>query len=94
MKQLTSWFAIAGTALVLAACGGGGYSNDAPPVQQADPLDGLPLEATQSVSAWLGFLDNLRKAPGADTREGFGLSALGITAVPGDDVAEPAAVSP
>lgn len=94
MKQLTSWFAIAGTAIVLAACGGGGGGGDPAPPVQADPLDGLPAEATKSVSAWIGFLDNLRKAAGADMREGFGLSAVGITSVPGDDVAEPTALNP
>jgi len=94
MKQLTSaWLALASTALVLAACGGGGGGSEAPPVQ-ADPLDGLPLQVAQSVSAWIGFLDSLRKAPGADMREGFGLSAVGITSVPGDDLAEPAALTP
>jgi hypothetical protein len=75
-------------ALALAACGGGGGGNDTPPMQ-ADPLDALPAEATQSVSAWVSFLDRLTKAAGADMREGFGVSSGGVTTVPGDDVAEP-----
>ena len=74
--------------LVLAACGGGGGGGDTPPVQ-ADPLDALPPEATQSVSAWIDFLDRLSKAPGAEVREGFGVSSNGVTSVPGDDAAEP-----
>ena len=78
--------AIAAVALV--ACGGGGGGGDTP-ATQADPLDALPTEATQSVSAWVGFLDRLTKAPGADVREGFGLSSNGVTGVPGDDVADP-----
>jgi hypothetical protein len=41
------------------------------------------------VSAWVAFLDRLTKAPGADVREGFGVSSTGVTSVPGDDVAEP-----
>ena len=73
----------------LAACGGGGRgANDMPPAQ-ADPLDALPPEATQSVSAWIGFLGRLAKAPGAEVREGFGVSSTGVTSVPGDDLAEP-----
>jgi hypothetical protein len=75
------------TAVVLAGCGGGG-GGDTPAVQ-ADPLDALPTEATQSVSAWVAFLDRLTKAPGADVREGFGVSSNGVTSVPGDDAAEP-----
>ena len=81
---------LASTSIVIAACGGGG-GNDAPPVQ-ADPLDALPAEATQSVSAWVDFLDRLTKASGADSREGFGISSMGVTSVPGDDVAEPTAL--
>jgi len=82
--------ALATAAVALVACGGGG-GGDTPAVQ-ADPLDALPTEATQSVSAWVGFLDRLTKAPGADVREGFGVSSTGVTSVPGDDVAEPTAL--
>lgn len=78
---------LACAALVLAACGGGGGGNDMPPAQ-ADPLDALPAEATQSVGAWVAFLDRLIKAAGADLREGFGVSSTGVASVPGDDVAE------
>src|SRR5262245_40596709 len=75
--------------VLLAACGGGGSGGDNAPPVQADPLEALPPEATQSVSAWIGFLDRLAKAPGAEVREGFGVSSTGVTSVPGDDVAEP-----
>jgi len=75
--------------MVLAACGGGGGGGGDTTPAQADPLDALPPEATQSVSAWISFLDRLAKAPGADVREGFGVSSTGVTSVPGDDAAEP-----
>ncbi|HSC00102.1 MAG TPA: hypothetical protein VLE45_09310 [Burkholderiaceae bacterium] len=81
---------LAAALMSLAACGGGG-GNDSMPVQ-ADALDALPAEATQSVSAWVAFLDRLTKAAGADLREGFGVSSSGVTSVPGDDVAEPSAL--
>ena len=87
MINFKSSVLLAGAALALAACGGGGGGNDMQP--QADPLDALPAAATQSVSAWVGFLDRLTKAAGADLREGFGVSSGGVTSVPGDDVAEP-----
>ena len=88
MKFKTS-LVLATAVMALAACGGGGGDgSDAPPVQ-ADPLNGLPAEAAQSVSAWVGFLQRLISAAGADAREGFGLSSNGVTSVPGDDVAEP-----
>jgi len=93
MTQHKTRVLLAGAVIVLAACGGGGSGNDTPPVQ-VDPLDALPPEATQSVSAWIGFLDRLAKAPGADTREGFGVSSIGVTSVPGDDVADPAVLAP
>ncbi|MGH7186947.1 MAG: hypothetical protein ACREIB_11815 [Pseudomonadota bacterium] len=92
MKQLQPWLLLAGAAFVLAACGGGG-GGDAPPAQQ-DPLSALPPEATQSVSAWVGFLDRLAKAAGADTREGFEVSSTGVNGVPSDDVADPTALNP
>ena len=89
MKFTTSVL-LAAAVMALAACGGGGGGggNETPPVQ-ADPLDALPPEATQSVSAWISFLDRLAKAPGAELREGFGVSSTGVTSVPGDDAAEP-----
>jgi hypothetical protein len=88
MKRLMKpWVSLAGTAIVSAACGGGGGGDSTPP--PADPLEALPSEATQSVSGWLGYLDRLVKAQGADTREGFEVSATGVTTVPGDDAGEP-----
>ncbi|HEU5294443.1 MAG TPA: hypothetical protein VFU71_06620 [Burkholderiaceae bacterium] len=88
MTKFKTSVLLAGAVVVLAACGGGGGGDDTPPVQ-ADPLDALPPEATQSVSAWISFLDRLSKAPGAEVREGFGVSSNGVTSVPGDDAAEP-----
>lgn len=87
MTKLKTRLMLATAVAVLAGCGGGG-GGDTPAVQ-ADPLDALPTEATQSVSAWVAFLDRLTKAPGADVREGFGVSSNGVTSVPGDDAAEP-----
>jgi len=87
MKFKTSLL-LASATVAIAACGGGGGGNDLPPVQ-ASPLDALPADATQPVSAWVGFLDQLIKAASADVREGFGLSSTGVTSVPGDDGAEP-----
>jgi ABC-type glycerol-3-phosphate transport system substrate-binding protein len=87
MLKFKTSLVLAGALMALAACGGGGVSDT--PAVQADPLDALPVEATQSVGAWVGFLERLIKATGADVREGFGLSSNGVTSVPGDDVAEP-----
>ena len=87
MTTLKTRLMLATAVAVLAGCGGGG-GGDTPAVQ-ADPLDALPTEATQSGSAWVAFLDRLTKAPGADVREGFGVSSNGVTSVPGDDAAEP-----
>ena len=89
MKFKTS-LVLASAVMALTACGGGGGSDT--PAVQADPLDALPAEATQSVGAWVGFLERLIQATGADVREGFGLSSRGVTSVPGDDVAEPTAL--
>jgi len=91
MKQLKASLLLAGTVLVLAACGGGG--GDAAP-QPSDPLGALPAQATQSVSAWVSFLDRLTKAAGAEVREGFEVSSIGVTSVPGDDVADPTMLNP
>src|SRR5262245_33071569 len=93
MTKFNASLAVAAAVALLAACGGGGGGSDTPPVQ-ADPLDALPVEATQTVSAWVGFLDRLTKAPGADVREGFGVSSNGVNSVPGDDVADPTALLP
>ena len=90
MMKFKTRLMFASAVTVLAACGGGGGGDT--PTAQADPLDALPTEGTQSVSAWVGFLDRLTKAAGADVREGFGLSSNGVTSVPGDDVAEPTAL--
>ena len=91
MTYLRTALAAAAAAMVLAACGGGG-GGDTP--TQADPLDALPTEATQSVSAWIGFLTNLTKAAGAEMREGFEISSTGVTGVPVDDTGEPTALTP
>jgi ABC-type glycerol-3-phosphate transport system substrate-binding protein len=92
MTTFKTTLALAATALALAACGGGG-GGDAQPAP-ADPLEALPSGATQSVSAWIGFLETLTRAAGADQREGFGVSSNGVTSVPGDDAAEPSVLMP
>jgi ABC-type glycerol-3-phosphate transport system substrate-binding protein len=91
MKQLKSWLVVASAVLALAACGGGGGGSDATPPQQASPLDGMPVEATQSMSGWIGFLAALIKATaeegGADDREPF--VPTSPAPLPLDDESEP-----
>jgi hypothetical protein len=88
MKQLMRpWVALAGVAIVLAACGGGGGGEPAP--APADPLASVPGEATQSVSGFVGYLDRLVKAQAADGREPLQVSTAGLTSVPSDDTGEP-----
>jgi hypothetical protein len=93
MKHLKSCFALAGVVLVLSACGGGGGGGDAS-AAPADPLAGVPTEATQSVSGWIDFLGRLSKAAGADSAEGFEISSTGVTSVPLDEVNDPAVLNP
>jgi hypothetical protein len=90
MKQLKSWLVLAGAVLALAACGGGGGDggNDPSP-GQADPLDGVPIEATQSVSGWIGFLARLVKSTDADDREPAAPAGPGPATTPVDDENEP-----
>jgi hypothetical protein len=57
---------------LLAGCGGGG-GNAAP---QADPLEAVPAEATQSAPAMVSYLATLSQML-ADAREAIDLSALG-----------------
>jgi hypothetical protein len=45
-------------ALVLTACGGGGY--DAPPPQAADPLVAIPASASQSVSGMVSYMQSVQ----------------------------------
>ena len=94
MKQLKSWLVLAGAVLALAACGGGGGGDSDPAPGQASPLDGLPGEATQSVSGWITFLAALIKATaaeaGAEDREPIG-PATAPNVPPVDDEGEPAA---
>jgi len=86
MKQLKPWLLLAGAALVLAACGGGGGGGgDSPPPQSASPLDGLPPEATQSVSGWINYVEALIKAPDVNGREGVDLSAIASITLPGSN---------
>jgi hypothetical protein len=59
MKQFKSWLVLAGTVMALAACGGGGGGGGDTGSGQANPLDGLPADATQSVSGWIAFLSGL-----------------------------------
>jgi len=92
MKQLKPWLLVVGVALVLAACGGGGGGDDAPPPTQADPLDGVPSEATQSVSGWIGYLTLLVMSTHADERDPAALPQDTPSNLPVDDQSEPTAL--
>ena len=72
----------------------GNKAADAVMMPITETLDALPTEATQSVSAWIGFLTTLTKAAGAEMREGFEISSTGVTGVPVDDTGEPTALTP
>jgi hypothetical protein len=92
MKQLKPWLLIGSAALVLVACGGGGGGGGettAPPMQ-ADPLDGVPSEATQSVSGWITYLTLLVMSTNADERDPAAFPAGTPSALPVDDESEPA----
>jgi hypothetical protein len=93
MKQLKPWLLVAGAAMMLVACGGGGGGSDAvaPPVQ-ADPLDGVPSEATQSVSGWIGYLTKLVMSTNADERDPAALPQDAPSTLPVDDQSEPTAL--
>lgn len=92
MKQLNPWLLLAGAAMVLAACGGGG--GESTPPEPASPLDGLPPEATQSISGWLDYIDRLSKATGANGREAVDLSSIASITIPVDDFSEPVVLGP
>ncbi|HVQ03797.1 MAG TPA: hypothetical protein VMT14_09785 [Burkholderiaceae bacterium] len=93
MKQFKSWLVLAGAVMALAACGGGGGGSGDTGSGQASPLDGLPADATQSVSGWITFLSGLIKATaaaeGAEDREPI-VPATAPSVPPVDDEAEPA----
>jgi hypothetical protein len=92
MKQLKSWLVLAGTVLAIAACGGGGDDGGADPAPgQADPLDGIPTDATQSVSGWISYLSRLIKSTDADDRESVAPVGPGPESLPVDDEGEPIA---
>jgi hypothetical protein len=92
MKQLKPWLLVASAVLVLAACGGGGGGDDtgAPPAQ-SDPLDGVPTEATQSVSGWIGYIGRLIKTTEPDDREPAAPTGPAPASLPVDDEGEPVA---
>ncbi len=58
-------------ALTLSACGGGGGGATSP----ADPLDGVPAQATTSASGLVSYLLGLTQAM-SEVREAIDLSAL------------------
>lgn len=89
MKQLKPWLLVAGAALALAACGGGGGGDAAPPPGEANPLDGLPGEATQSVSGWIGYLTKLVMSTSAEDREPVAFPQSTPSNLPVDDQGEP-----
>ena len=92
MKQLKPWLLVAGAALVLVACGGGGGGDAGAPPVQADPLDGVPSEATQSVSGWIGYLTKLVMTTNADERDPAAFPQGTPSTLPVDDQSEPAAL--
>jgi hypothetical protein len=89
MKQLKPWLLVAAAAMVLAACGGGGGGDDGTPPGQADPLDGVPSEATQSVSGWIGYLTKLVMSTNAEERDPAALPQDAPSTLPVDDQSEP-----
>jgi hypothetical protein len=93
MKQFKSWLLLAGAVLALAGCGGGSGGDDTanPGTAQADPLDGVPGEATQSVSGWIGYLARLIKSTEADDRDPVSPAGPGPSSLPVDDEGEPMA---
>jgi hypothetical protein len=92
MKQFKSWLMLAGALLALAACGGGGGGGSGDPGPgQADPLDGVPTEATQSVSGWIGYLARLIKTTEPDDREPAPPTGPAPASIPVDDEGDPVA---
>jgi hypothetical protein len=92
MKQFKSWLVLAGAVLALAACGGGGGGdNGNPDTGQADPLDGVPTEATQSVSGWISYLARLIKTTEPDDREPASPTGPAPASIPVDDEGDPVA---
>jgi len=94
MKQLKPWLLLAGAAIVLAACGGGGDGGADPAPAPANPLDGFPVDAAQSISAWFDYIDRLIKVPGANGAEAVDLSAIASVTIPTDDTSEPVMLGP
>ncbi len=89
MKQLKTWLVLAGAVLALAACGGGGDGGADPAPAPANPLDGVPAEAAQSVSGWIAYLALLIKVTDGDDREPAAPSGPGPASLPVDDEGEP-----
>jgi hypothetical protein len=92
MTQLKPWLLLAGAVLVLAACGGGGGGDDTGAPVQSDPLDGVPVEATQSVSGWISYLTKVVMASDADGRDPAALPSGAPSSLPVDDESEPVAL--
>ncbi len=68
----TQLMAVSTTALLLTACGGGGY-NDAP--QASDPLAAVPASASQSTQGMVNYLGALPPLD-AESREPVPLNAF------------------
>lgn len=94
MRQIQSWLLVASAAVALAGCGGGGGGGGdagAPP-GAADPLVVVPGEATQSVSAWIGYLTMLVMSTDADERQPAAFSDGAPSTLPAAEQDEPAAL--
>lgn len=72
MTTIRNGLLVLATALALAACGGGGGGDAS---AAADPLDGVPSQATASASGLVSYLLGLTRSM-SEVREAIDLSAL------------------
>lgn len=86
MTNIRNGLLAVAAAIVLVGCGGGGGGDAAPP---ADPLDGVPMQASDSATGLVAYLLSLSQAM-SEVREAIDLSAL--SALFASDASEPQAV--
>ncbi len=72
MTHIRNGLLVLATALALSACGGGGGGDSTP---AADPLDGVPAQATTSSTGLVSYLLGLTQSM-TEVREAIDLSAL------------------